>query len=110
MIANENVMENLRRLEEIKKKEPHATHVYMRRTNKDNLAVDIPISHADFTIRNNPIWILEESNKQMDYEIEQLFLEPEVKIESPIVEVPPRPSEIKKRRGRPPKVTNNETA
>lgn len=114
---------NLQRLREILEKNPSATHVYMRRCDKDNMVVDIPIDHAVFTIKNRPAWELVSSNKQMDDAVEALFREPApeplpkvdavafhedtayvhttdgevtgVPLDNDVV-VPPKPSEIKK--------------
>lgn len=95
---------NLAKLKEIKAKNPSATHVYLRRWNKDKLIVDIPMSHADFTIKNNPLWELVSSNKQMDDDIEALFSEPEDKVtvedmakvrDGETLNIPPKPSEEK---------------
>lgn len=101
-----NVEENLKKLAEIREKNPSATHVYIRRCDKDNLVVDIPIDHAEFTIRNRPKWEVVSSNKQMDDVVEALFREPEelpVEVKPDYFEVvdleivvPPKPSEIKK--------------
>ena len=90
-----NIEENLKKLAEIKLKNPSATHVYVRRVDKDGLVVDIPIDHAEFTIRNRPAWILVSSNKQMDDVVEALFQEPAPEPVPPPEEVvvPPRPSE-----------------
>lgn len=72
----DNVQDNLKKLADIKEKNPSATHVYLRRTDKDNAVVDVPIGQAEFTIRNRPQWELVASNKQMDDEVEKLFREP----------------------------------
>lgn len=87
------IEENLKKLSKIKTTQPLATHVYIRRANLDNAIVDIPISGAEFTIRNHPYWILESSNKEMDDKIEKLIIEEDVVI-------PKKPSEIKKRKPR----------
>jgi len=88
----DNIAENLAKLAEIRLKNPSATHIYIRRCDKDNLVVDIPIDHAEFTIRNKPQWELVASNKQMDDEVEALFKEPATPVEPEVV-LPPKPSE-----------------
>lgn len=92
-----NVEANLKKLAEIKEKTPGATHIYLRRVDKDNMCVDIPIDQAEFTIRNKPAWLLEASNKQMDETVEKLFLDPPSHPpmdNDHVDEVPPKPSEI----------------
>lgn len=107
-----NVAENLEKLAHIRLKNPSTTHVYIRRCDKDDLVVDIPIEQAEFTIRNRPYWKLEASNKQMDDAVEKLFLEPEPVIHPEPIEptvpegtlppyditIPPKPSEKPKRK------------
>jgi hypothetical protein len=91
----DNIKENLAKLADIRKKNPSATHIYMRRVDKDNLVVDIPVDHAEFTIRQRPAWELVSSNQQMDDDVEALFREPaapEAPKEEEVV-VPPKPSE-----------------
>jgi hypothetical protein len=121
-VETSNAKKNLEKLEEIRKKNPSATHIYMRRIGKDNLIVDIPMDHAVFTIRQWPLWELVASNKDMDDDLEETFDQPDeyelgkqpepVKKEEEL-EVPPKPSEVNaqnpwgksepKKRGRPAK-------
>ena len=79
---SDNTQDNLDKLAEIKKSNPSATHVYMRRCDKDNMVVDIPMDQAEFTIRMRKFWKLEASNKQMDDAVEALFKEPDPDMEN----------------------------
>lgn len=87
----DNIERNLNILASLRKSNPSMTHIYMRRTDKDGLVIDIPVEHAEATIRLRKHWEVVASNKQMDDAVEQLFKEPEAPVE---LEVPPRPSEI----------------
>lgn len=66
----------IEKLHQIQKENPTATHVYIRRS-KDGVTIDVPVGHAELTLKNNPTWEIVSSNKQMEDEVEQLFREPE---------------------------------
>lgn len=94
---------NLELLEKIKKDNPSATHVYVRRFNREGADigwVDIPIGTVLVTLKQHPDWEILSSNKQMDDEVEKLFNEKDGP-ENPWdkdkeladVDVPPKPSE-----------------
>lgn len=91
---------NKKKLIDIQKNNPGATHVYIRRfkNGKDIGVTDIPVSHALFTITNHPDWEIVSSNKQMDEDVERLFMDDMKNDSGPepedIVEVPARPSEM----------------
>lgn len=111
MQPSNKIAENLEKLADIRRKNPTASHIYIRRTTKDNLVVDIPIAQIEFIIRNNPLWEVVASNKQMDDAVEALFKD-EAPAADPVaapileqvldqeleLEVPPKPSEIKPKR------------
>lgn len=68
------VKDNLAQLEHIKKTQPSATHIYMRRNGEDGAVIDVPIKdHAITTIMRNPLWKIVASNETMDDEVAQLF-------------------------------------
>jgi len=50
---------NLKKLADLKAENPFSTHIYMRRP--DGVSVDIPMDHADFTIRQNMDWDVEDA-------------------------------------------------
>ncbi len=101
--TDSNIIENMKILAEIREKNPSASHVYVQRYKNgiDVGWVDIPIAHAEMTIRQNPAWKLLTSNKQMDDEVEKLFSDEstvtaeDMNSNEPgdILVVPPRPSE-----------------
>ncbi len=98
--TDNNIIENMKILAEIRAKNPSATHVYVQRIKNgiDVGWVDIPIAQAEMTLRQNPAWRLLTSNKQMDDEIEKLFNEPEADLamdgkDGNTFAVPPKPSE-----------------
>lgn len=105
-----NIESNLRRLAEIKSKNPQTTHVYFKGTRKSDphATVDVPMRDADFTIRQWPMCELLSSNEEMAADVAELFREPVQEVEPPVgsgesgdpvtepaVEVPPKPSEKK---------------
>lgn len=71
-----NIEDNLRRLAQIKSKNPNTTHVYFKRLGLDNATIDIPIGQAEFQIRHKPEWELLTSNEEMDAEVAALFETP----------------------------------
>lgn len=91
-----NVQINLEKVADIRKRNPTAKHVYIRRVGQDGLVIDIPVDHAEVTIRRHPKWEIVSSSKEMDDEVEALFKEPEQAVEE--LEVPPKPSDKKKRK------------
>lgn len=52
-----NVELNLAALNDILAESPATTHVYLRRS--DGVMIDIPLAHAEFTIRQHPDWMVE---------------------------------------------------
>lgn len=116
-----NVQSNLEKLKEITESNRSATHIYLRRVGEDNLVVEVPLSHAETTIRREKAWEVVASNKEMDDVVEQIFNQPdetetqppadtmneeekkaaadklaELETKEPVV--PPKPSEAKKPR------------
>ena len=70
----DNRQKNRLAVEDLLKKNPTAGFIYFKR-HTDGYVVDIPISHVPMTIKVNPAWTVVTSNKQMDSEIEALFLD-----------------------------------
>lgn len=56
-MAISNIDLNLQSLKEIQEENPATSHIYMRRD--DGVMVDIPLGHAEFTIKNHPDWVVE---------------------------------------------------
>lgn len=56
-MQNSNIADNLNELFALKKANPDATHVYVIRD--DGQTVDIPIFHAEISLRNHPLWRVE---------------------------------------------------
>lgn len=54
---SENYRNNLERINEIRRENPFATHVFFRRA--DNVTVDVPIAQAEFNANNHKEWIVE---------------------------------------------------
>lgn len=56
-MQDSNIADNLNELFALKASNPNATHVYVRRD--DDELVDIPIFHAEISLRNHPRWRVE---------------------------------------------------
>ncbi len=129
--TDNNIIENMNILAEIRAKNPSATHVNVQRIKKgiDVGWVDIPIAQAEMTLRQNPAWRLLTSNKQMDDDIEKLFNDEGTSESADVsdtghahatstsdtssdIEVPPKPSEeaAAEQGGEPTTSTENDAA
>lgn len=51
-------MNNLEILRKYLAEHPESKFIYMRRTTIDNRVIDIPVKHAEATIKHNPLWQL----------------------------------------------------
>lgn len=109
-----NVLPNLAKVEQLLKKTPNATHVYMRTDDgrPGYRYVDIPLSQAEFTIRNKPNWTVENlavsdvkhtptQNMWPGTKISEIgknkMETPALPADAAPVEVPPKPSEEEKK-------------
>lgn len=107
MQNSNNIEYNIKKLAEIRASNPKATHVYFHRIGDDGLIVDVPIEeHAMTTIKQHPKWLIVASNKDMDEAVDEVFETPDAAEtasdgDEPQEIIPPKPSEIKKRIGRP---------
>lgn len=100
-------MNNLEKFKDLLEKDPELKFVYFKRLGPRFCGdvVDIPVSHVEMTIKNNPLWRLESSSEQMDRDVADLFkddveasptLYEKDKSEVAKLEVPPLPDPVTK--------------